>query len=154
MHLFFFHVSLLGNLATYLASYFRRQQGGGDEIVDPQWVFSAFFVAFSVAIVLSGYLANAIGTRVTIIIAMFIHRCSVGHTCNSTISLFSTFFLSNLFFVPLIFGSPLLFVSFFPSFSHLFCFFLFIYYLPLYCQSVGFFCLFGFFFCNFVKLLH
>ena len=45
-----------------------------DDVVDPQWIFSAFFVAFSLAIVLSGYLANAIGTRPTVAIAMVIHR--------------------------------------------------------------------------------
>ncbi|KAK7094881.1 hypothetical protein V1264_006370 [Littorina saxatilis] len=62
-----------GNLASYLASYFRRQEATVDEVVDPQWIFAAFFVAFSLAIVMSGYLANFLGTRPTIAIAMVIH---------------------------------------------------------------------------------
>ena len=65
---------LLGNLASYLASYFRRQQAVEDNVVDPQWIFSAFFIVFSLAIMLSGFLANTIGTRPTIAIAILIHR--------------------------------------------------------------------------------
>ncbi|KAL8606402.1 hypothetical protein ACOMHN_060307 [Nucella lapillus] len=61
------------NLAAYLASYFRQQESRVDDMVDTQWIFSAFFVAFSLAIVLSGYMAKALGTRPTIAIAVLIH---------------------------------------------------------------------------------
>ena len=57
-----------------MASYYRRQEQVEDDMVDVQWIFSAFFIAFSLAIVLSGFLANAIGTRPTIAIAIVIHR--------------------------------------------------------------------------------
>ncbi|GFN91397.1 oxalate:formate antiporter-like isoform x1 [Plakobranchus ocellatus] len=62
-----------GNLATYLNSYFHARAPSESDLVDPQWVFSAFFIAFSLAITLSGYVSNKWGPRATIIAAIVIH---------------------------------------------------------------------------------
>ncbi|XP_012939255.1 agnestins efflux protein AgnL12, partial [Aplysia californica] len=62
-----------GNLATYINSYYHSRVPSETDLVDPQWIFSAFFIAFSLAIIASGYISNRYGPRPTIIAALFVH---------------------------------------------------------------------------------
>ncbi|GFR78541.1 major Facilitator-like protein 5 [Elysia marginata] len=62
-----------GNLATYLNSYFHSRTPSESDLVDPQWIFSAFFIAFSLATMASGYLSNQFGPRVTVVVAILVH---------------------------------------------------------------------------------
>ncbi|KAK3774397.1 hypothetical protein RRG08_012792 [Elysia crispata] len=62
-----------GNLATYLNSYFHSRTPSETDLVDPQWIFSAFFIAFSLATMASGYLSKKYGPRATIIVAILVH---------------------------------------------------------------------------------
>ncbi|XP_076455164.1 apicoplast pyruvate carrier 1-like [Babylonia areolata] len=104
-----------GNLATYLSSYFRELESRRDAVVDPQWIFSAFFVAFSTAIVLSGYLANSLGTRPTILIAILIHSgatfLSYFATQHSMVGLILTFGAVGGLGAGLAYGPPMPTVS-------------------------------------------
>ncbi|CAL1545412.1 unnamed protein product [Lymnaea stagnalis] len=62
-----------GNLATYINSYFHSNLPVDHDVVDPQWIFSAFFIAFSLAIIASGYISNVYGPRLTVVLALFVH---------------------------------------------------------------------------------
>uniref|UniRef100_A0A0B7A7E1 Major facilitator superfamily (MFS) profile domain-containing protein n=1 Tax=Arion vulgaris TaxID=1028688 RepID=A0A0B7A7E1_9EUPU len=62
-----------GNLATYINSYYHAKTPADMDLVDPQWIFSAFFITFSLAIIASGYISNMYGPRFTVLIALIVH---------------------------------------------------------------------------------
>ncbi|BFZ20109.1 hypothetical protein BsWGS_23148 [Bradybaena similaris] len=62
-----------GNLATYINSFYHSRAPYDMDLVDPQWIFSAFFITFSLAITASGYLSNMYGPRLTVLAALLIH---------------------------------------------------------------------------------
>ncbi|CAG5117539.1 unnamed protein product, partial [Candidula unifasciata] len=62
-----------GNLATYINSYFHAQAPNEVDFVDPQWIFSAFFITFSLALIASGYISNMYGPRLTVLGALIVH---------------------------------------------------------------------------------
>ncbi|XP_059151826.1 L-lactate transporter-like [Physella acuta] len=100
-----------GNLATYINSYYHSNLPTDHDVVDPQWIFSAFFITFSLAIIVSGYLSNKYGPRLIVLSAMIIHStatfCSFLAIQHSMVALILTFGAVGGLGAGLAYGPPL-----------------------------------------------